>query len=291
MNKANSRVDRIEKEAAKSAKETSEALYADVTQRIRKAREGKERIALGDLEEEVHRKGPAGDRTLTKENFDSLLLRVEAGKKEDRLSDPDVLLDVTMRANAAVPRISESEINNLMVSEKGLSVKDGERALDQIRTTNNSLKDEALRTVNQRYSDARDAIREGMGVSGLILQLQEKLDPTQQGLIARAWEELWDRSSGRGGKEDPMTVAREILPAYQRALAGKNLLSIETYKRLIDVDRFPTEDALLQARDTMPEGDFYRRAKAYKEMREKERMNEVLNAAAKEDFGRKKERK
>ena len=120
----------------------------------------------------------------------------------------------------------------------------------------------------------------------MILGLQEKLEPTQGLLLDRAWNELWNRSSGRGGDEDPIKVADEILPAYRKALAGQGLLSIETYKKLIEIDKYPTQNDLLKARDTMPATDFYRKSKAFMEMKKQEDLNEYLNKGNKEDFGR-----
>jgi hypothetical protein len=280
MNKGVTRSNSLEKQIEKNTKDFSEQIYGDLKERIRKGE---------DVNDLVHTYGPAGERMITKEHFDGLLNETDSISKAGTVSDSDIGLDVSIRANTAVPQISEGEITSLMKSRK-LSRQDGEKALDQIRITNRTLKNEAMEETNRRYSDAEKHIREGMGVSGLILQLQEKIDPTQQGLIARANEELWNRSKGRGGKEDPMAVAREILPKYQKALSGQNLLSIEVCGKIIEIDKYPNEDILHTnfVNGKISEQDYYRKARAFKEMREKQRIDEIQKARQEFESGRKK---
>jgi hypothetical protein len=278
LNKGIIEANRIEKNIENEIKKQSEILYSDFKQKIR---------AGQNIESDIYARGPNGDRSLTKQDFDSLLSDIDSLKKGGIKSDPDIVTDVTIRSNASIPRISESEINNLMRTKK-LSVEDGAKALDQIRITNRSLKNEAESENNQRYSDAEKYITRGMGISGLVLQLAEKIDPTQQGLISRALSELWQRSKGRGGKEDPMTIAQEILPVYQKALKGQNLLSIESYKKIIDIVRYPTKEILLKNKYNISEADYYRKAKAFAEMEEKINLQGQLDALEKnmEKYGR-----
>lgn len=277
LKKGITEANRVEKKTKDDTDNFSEQMYGDLNARIRKGE---------DVTDLIDTYGPAGNRMLTKSNFDSLLKDIEALKKGGMKSDDDVLRDVAIRSNASVPRISEGEINDLMRSRK-LSIEDGAKALDQIRTTNRSLKNEGETENNQRYSDAEKHIARGMGVSGLVLQLAEKIDPTQQGLITRALDELWRRSKGRGGKEDSMAVAREILPQYQKALKGQNLLSIETYKKIIDFDKYPTKETLLKDKKNISEADYYRKAKAFTEIQEKENLQVQLDALkSTEEFGR-----
>lgn len=268
LKKGIARTNQIESDIEKAVTKASEDLYAGL---VEKVREGK------SVERTIYDRGPAGDRTLIRQHFDSLFNQIDAVAKGGITSDPDTLLNVTIRSSKAVPEITEDQIEGFM-REKLLSVDDGNAALDQIRTTNRSLRSEAERENNKDYRDAEKEIERGMGVSGLILTLTEKLDPTQMGLIARAKTELWNRSRGRGGKEDAMEVARDILPKYQRALAGQNLLSIETYEKLIEIDKYPDVGVLRRSydEDRLSEDDYYRKAGAFKEMQEKMRLNEYL---------------
>lgn len=280
MNKGVTRSNSLERQIEKNTKDFSEQIYGDLKDRIRKGE---------DVNDLIHTYGPAGERMIVKEHFDGLLNETDSISKAGTVSDSDVALDVSIRSNTAIPQISEGEITSLMKSRK-LSRQDGEKALDQVRTTNRTLQNEAMALVNQEYVDAEKYIREGMGISGLILELQEKIDPTKQGLIARANAELRSRSKGRGGNENPMDVATEILPKYQKALSGQNLLSIETYEKLIEIDKYPDQDVLHNAfvNGEIKEQDYYRKVKAFKEMVRLLAENQSIKNRNEFESGRKK---
>ncbi len=256
---------RKEKDQAtnKAVKSESERIYAGLMEKVRKG---------NNIVNEVYMKGPNGDRTLIKEHYDQLLDHADAIAKAGPVSDPDILMDVRIKANAAVPRIKESEINNYMRSGK-LSGNDGEKALDQIRTTNRLLRDDTKQANNQRYHDAEKWVSRGLGIpGGMIIELMEKLDPVQKGMLERAMNELWNRSIDRGGKEDPMAVAKEITPVYKKALTGESLLSIKKYDKLIEIHKYPTKEKLAEAfeKKQITKEEFIRKTNFFKERKEQQ---------------------
>jgi hypothetical protein len=240
-----------------AAKADSEKTYAGLNERIRKGE---------NVIQEVYALGPNGSRTLLKSHYDELLSHSDAIAKAGITSDPKTLRDVIIATTADVPEISTEQVIEFMKTNK-LSTKDGEEALNRIRTSNVSLQDKTKTKQNQDYTDARTAIHDGLGISGLILQTMEKLDPVQQGLITRANSELWSRSIGRGGTENPMAVAKEILPEYQKALSGQALLSISSLEKIIDIKKYPSSDSVNKAYESgkMDVNEYLRKIRLFQE--------------------------
>ncbi len=268
-----------EQKLEKKVKAQSDETYAKFNQRIR---EGKENIAI--IESDIYAQGPAGTKVLSQADYDKALSHVDAVKKSKGIeSDPETLQDVTIRSNLSVPQISESEITSLMKSGK-LSAEHGGKALDQVRTTNRSLKDEAKTKNNKKYDDAEKYILRGLGVvGGLIGSLTEKIDPMQNELIAQSTAELWNRSIDRGGKEDPMAVAKEILPAYRGAWASKLQQSISTLQKVINIGKYPDKTSVVNAFESgkMTGNEFTRRSQAFMDMENQMRQLEAIQSEVK----------
>ena len=266
-----------EKNITRAAKDFSEVMTADLTERIRKGED------VGNIISEY---APHNGRLITSEDYEKLLRYTDAKKsavEED--ADPELAREVKIKTNLAVPTMTESQVVALMRSGK-IGDKTGEKALDQLRTTGRYWREEGQQEYMKNYSEAQKTIFRGFGMTGLELELIEKIDPAKKRLIDDALRQLYNRTLGSKKKEDPMTVATEILPGYQKGIEGENMLSVETYKKLLG--KYKTKQELNTAYESKEiDWNEYKQKLIYmREMENKSNEPVIETKGSKEKFGR-----
>ena len=237
--------EKTEKKTEKITKDKSEIRYASILEDINKGL---------DMEQTIFSEGPNRGRILLLGEFEKALKVNEVTQKAIREGDwdsnPKIESDIEKKLYISEPTITEKEIWN-MAGLGGISRKKAVKYSTDLRTRNDHFKSiertegtERRTEINRIYSQSEDYIRTGLGIYGMLGELLETLDPSQKKALAFAKEELWRRSLGGLGKENPALVATEILPRYKKMLHDEGLIEIDNIERgLLYIDADDLEKA------------------------------------------------
>ncbi len=259
-------IEKREKGIEKGTKDFSGEMRADLTERMRKGE---------DVIDILYEYGPSNKKMLISNDFEGLITERDKlfGKVGEWKSDPNAEFEIEKNLYSSNPTITEKQIiAKTYEGVGGINKEKMSKYLENLRTWKKGQISEERTIINREYDEAKTHIATGLGISGMIAELYENIDPAQKKALHLAREELWRRSRGGGGKENPMDVAIEILPRYRRVLKDENLISIDNYQKLL---MFPSPDSLKRAfkEKRITEGTFQTQQKIFFELSEKISMN------------------
>lgn len=178
---------------------------------------------------------------LTREDQKALRDAMEAGAPEPA-SDPVTLDNVTMRVHSTSPNITERELNQLRDARK-LNFKDWRAALDTLDSRRKWHIDRGESENGKRHAQAEQVIRAALGIPTMF----DKLEAGKEKAYGLALLELTRRSYAfAGGKEDPLKIAEEIIPRYQKMLDQSAAVTEDQVNRVL---KYPDQKVLDVARD------------------------------------------
>jgi hypothetical protein len=140
----------------------------------------------------------------------------------------------------------------------------------------------------KEFSEAQKEIFRGFGMTGLEVELTEKIDPVQKRLLSDALAQLNNRTILSPKREQPIAVVREILPFYQKALINENLISVDRMKKLLKFDSKEKATAAFEAGD-ITKDQYLIQLQYLREMERRMALDESIQSApeTKGKFGRK----
>lgn len=148
---------------------------------------------------------------------------------KDAASDPRTLSQVIQGIYTINPRVSESQLDRF--HDQGLlNTKDWREAKNHLASVTRANRNEARAIANTSQAQAEQEIRAALKIPALYT----KLDDTQDQLYSQALQELSRRSQAfrEGGGEDPLKIAREMIPRLRAALGEKSLDNADALKKL-----------------------------------------------------------
>jgi hypothetical protein len=163
------------------------------------------------------------------------LFKIITGEKKDAPSERPLYDTVALDVHGLRPRTSMRDIDDMVElhrvtgGQRGINLKDGIALKDRLRQTQNTLREQGESEVVRRHAQAEQEIREGLRTRSPL----EAIDPKSQNAYRLALAELRARSSLFDGKEDPITVMREILPRYQSMIHGGAKMELEDVRKTL----------------------------------------------------------
>lgn len=169
-------------------------------------------------------------RVITGEEY-STLFKIVTEEKAYK-SDERTLTDVQIRSRAAVPRIGSDELDSLLRAKK-LNKTDWAEAKDKVLGRLDYLKSEGRTENNQAHTQAEQLVITGLGIS----TKQDEWTREDAQLVNRALDELTARSKAfKGGTEDPLAVARDLMERYSPIRDQRIKLKSHQYRGTLPVD-------------------------------------------------------
>jgi hypothetical protein len=144
-------------------------------------------------------------------------------------SDPATLNRVIQGVNRMTPTMGEAQLDRL--HEAGLlNTKNWREALNHLAAVTRANRSEARSILNMSQGQAEQEIRAALKIPALYT----KLDDVQDQLYSQALRELSQRSAAfkEGGGEDPLAIAREMIPRLRAGLGEKSTDNADALKRL-----------------------------------------------------------